>query len=397
MVKNIKWIKPALLFLFIGILASGSYVYFTEANIASREPSNLTDNKKILDIHAHVACPIASQLSADELECYVSPQMHKNFKFPVYLKAFAVTEKELELEPYKIVENLAARLRSSKYVGKAVLLALDGWVDPNVGKMDLDKTEFFVPNKFIKSAVDRYKNEGLFYYGASINPHRPDAIERLIEAKKDGAVLIKWIPSNMNIDPSDVRLTKFYEKMKELDIPLLTHTGDENTFSYADNKLNDPLRLTLPLDIGVKVIAAHVATSGKVYRESNTARLLRLFSNKKYEKNLVAEISGTTQFNRVFRYDMFISNSNLKNRLLFGTDWPLIEADFYALKLIPYEYYNRYLKPIFGVSLTQQQIAELNSLDSVFDRDVRLKQMLGADPAVFNRAEEFLDLPTHAQ
>lgn len=387
--KPFKYLMILSMSLLIGAIV---FIYVSDSNTLVRVPNNLDVSKKILDIHTHVACPIVSELSADELECYVSPQMKKNFKFPVYLKAFNVTEKELELEPYKIVDNLAARLRSSKHVGKAVLLALDGWIDPAVGKIDLGKTEFFVPNKFIKSAVDRYKNEGLFYYGASINPYRPDAIERLIEAKKDGAVLIKWIPANMNIDPSDVRLTKFYEKMKELDIPLLTHTGDENTFSFADNKLCDPLKLTLPLDIGVKVIAAHVATSGKVNRESNTVRLLRLFAEKKYEKNLFAEISGTTQFNRVFRYEMFINNPNLKNRLIFGTDWPLIEANFFALKLIPYSYYNKYLKSIFGVSLTQQQIAELNSLDSIFDRDVRLKLMLGADPAIFTLAEKFLNL-----
>ena len=100
-------------------------------------------------------------------------------------------------------------------------------------------------------------------YGASINPNRPDALARLEKAKSNGAVLIKWIPAIMAIDPADPNLTGFYRKLVELDLTLLTHAGQERSFAHADDKLGDPLRLELPLSLGVTVIAAHIATTGE--------------------------------------------------------------------------------------------------------------------------------------
>ena len=93
-------------------------------------------------------------------------------------------------------------------------------------------------------------------YSKRINPNRKDAIERLRAARRDGAVLVKWIPSIMNIDPADPRHLPFYRVMAELGIPLLTHTGMEKAFANARDELADPLRLSLPLEQGVTVIAA---------------------------------------------------------------------------------------------------------------------------------------------
>ena len=59
--------------------------------------------------------------------------------------------------------------------------------------------------------------------------------------------MIKWIPSTMLIDPADPRLTAFYRKLVELDLPLLVHTGKEETFIWAKNELCDPERLRFPL------------------------------------------------------------------------------------------------------------------------------------------------------
>ncbi|XOF34222.1 MAG: amidohydrolase family protein [Candidatus Electrothrix sp. YB6] len=112
------------------------------------------------------------------------------------------------------------------------------------------------------------------HFGASINPNRTDAVERLRQARRDGALLVKWIPSIMNIDPADPRHIPFYRAMAELGIPLLSHTGMEKSFAGSRNEPADPRRLELPLQQGITVIAAHIATTGKTEGENNFQRIL---------------------------------------------------------------------------------------------------------------------------
>jgi len=62
------------------------------------------------------------------------------------------------------------------------------------------------------------------------------------------------------IDPSDERCDNFYQKMKELDLILLSHGGEEKAVeTEEDQRLGNPLLLRRALDHGVKVIVAHCA------------------------------------------------------------------------------------------------------------------------------------------
>lgn len=42
------------------------------------------------------------------------------------------------------------------------------------GKLDLPRTEIYIPNEYVAALVKRYPD--LFYFGASINPYRKDAL-----------------------------------------------------------------------------------------------------------------------------------------------------------------------------------------------------------------------------
>ncbi|MCP4393882.1 MAG: amidohydrolase family protein [Alphaproteobacteria bacterium] len=158
--------------------------------------------------------------------------------------------------------------------------------------MDKDATEIYIPNKFVHDAVDKHKN---LFFGASINPLKKGAIEELDWAVENGAKLIKWLPNVMLFDPSDERIIPFYEKMAEFDIPLLCHTGHEKCFSKSINEFADPMKLDLPLEVGVRVIAAHCASSGKNEGEDNFKRLEYMVEK---HDNLYGDISGLTQINK---------------------------------------------------------------------------------------------------
>src|SRR6185436_20991604 len=102
-----------------------------------------------------------------------------------------------------------------------------------------------------------------FEWMASIHPFRPDAVEALETAKRDGARGVKWLPPAIGIDPASARCRPFYEALKRLDMPLLVHVGEERAVQGAEEApFANPLKLRAPMDAGVRVIAAHCASMG---------------------------------------------------------------------------------------------------------------------------------------
>jgi uncharacterized protein len=268
--------------------------------------------------------------------------------------------------PDRISESLA----ESRFVSRAVLLALDGVVDGD-GRLDTNRTEVCVPNEFVAEAAARHTN---LLFGASVNPYRIDALQRLVWAKEHGAVLVKWIPSIMEIDPGDPRLEPFYRKLVELNLPLLTHTGRERSFSAAADDYCDPEKLRLPLSLGVKVIAAHIASTGKYGGERSTDRLARLMVEY---PNLYSDISSLTQLNKLRYLKEALERPEFSGRLMYGSDFPLINT-----ALVSPWYY--------GLRLTSKQRAAISKTENPWDADVLLKHELGTPADIFARSGQML-------
>lgn len=313
----------------------------------------------IIDIHCHTA-----GIGAGGSGCFVSPAMRKNWRYRIYLKSFGVTERELEREGDSLIlQRLSRTLADSHSVKAAVVLAMDGVIDEN-GELDRSRTEVYIPNDFLARETKRYPN---LLFGASINPYRKDAIQRLDQVVADGAVLLKWLPSVQNIDPSDQRLIPFYLRLKELGLPLLTHTGQENSFTRKNDELADPERLRLPLSLGVTVIAAHAASSGRNHGEENFKRFLRLCAEY---PNLYADISALTQANRQGHLLRLMKHKELHGRLLYGTDMPLITTGITS----PWWH-------AFSIPLTT--VWRLAAIKNPWDQDMELKRALGVSEEIF--------------
>jgi hypothetical protein len=320
-------------------------------------------------MHVHTA-----GIGAGNSEAFVSQRLLDSYKFNFYLKAFGVTQEELTIEGDGLVlRRLSEKIAQGKFVDRAVVLALDGVID-DLGALDQSATEIYVPNDFVAEETAKYPN---LLFGASVNPHRPDAVRRLVRAKRQGAVLIKWIPSIMQIDPADKELVPFYLALIELDLPLLTHAGKESAFLDSKDDLNDPLRLELPLKLGVKVIAAHIATTGEIDGEENFYRILPLF--RQYP-NLYADISSLTQINKLGYLKKALGLGYLEGRLIYGSDWPL---QFFPIVSVWYHF--PHLRPADMRYIYQQE--------NLWDRDVLLKRALGAPEQLFSTGEGLLALP----
>ncbi len=340
------------------ILFSGPY----------RQPQRLPGT--IIDLHCH-----AAGIGAGDSGCHVSPAMRANFRFRAFLEAFGVTIEDLEQNGDAIViERIARELDRSEHVDRAVVLALDGVIDPDTGELDLDRTDVFVPNEFVGREVARHSN---LLFGASINPLRRDALQRLEAAASNGAVLVKWIPSVMDIDPADPAHIPFYVRMRELSLPLLSHTGTERSFTRARDELADPRRLRLPLEQGLLVIAAHTGAGG---RNDGQADLRHLLALMREFPNLHADISALTQANRIGVLREVLEAPETAGRLVYGSDFPLINTALVS----PW---------YFPLNLSVEQCAEIDAVANAWDRDVRLKQALGVPSDVFARTAVVLPRP----
>lgn len=314
----------------------------------------------IVDMHCHIA-----GIGAGGSGCYVSPRLRNNFRFKIYLRSFGVSERELLQEGDSLVgDRISESLAQSKYVSKAVLLALDGVIDAG-GNLDSNRTEVYVPNEFVAATVARHTN---LLFGASVNPYRPDALQRLEWVKAHGAVLVKWIPPIMAIDPSDKKLVPFYKKMAELKLPLLSHTGMEKSFSSADEEFGDPDKLRLPLQCGVTVVAAHIASAETYHGERGPDRLARMMAEF---PNLYTDISALTQINRAGRLKEAVTRPEFAGRLVYGTDYPLINTLL--------------VSPWYSLRLSLPEKFAIWRTDNPWDRDVLLKHDLGVRTETFAR------------
>jgi hypothetical protein len=339
------------------VALGGAYALWPAAELAAPP-----DRVGYVDMHLH-----AAGIGAGGSGAFISESLRNGYKFNFYLMAFDVTLEEIEREGDVVVlRKLSEKISRSSRVSKAVVLALDGPLGED-GELDRERTQTYVPNEYLARELVAFDN---LLFGASINPYRKDAIGRLERAKRDGAVLVKWIPGIMDIDPSDPAITPFYERMRDLGIPLLSHAGEERSFGKSNDALGDPLLLELPLKLGVTVIAAHLASTGASQGQDNFERLLPLF--EKYD-NLYADFSALTQINRRGYLRSALAREDLHARLVYGSDWPL---QFFPLVSPWYQF------PHVSVS----QAKAVQALDNQWDRDVALKEAMGVPPAAFDRS-----------
>ena len=292
------------------------------------------DPARLVDYHTHIA-----GIGTSGTDTFVNPKMltwrrpFHRLKFKIYLSAGAVAD--IEQADEQMIERLVSLIRSIENHGKHRLLAFDKNYRRD-GTPNLDKTEFYVANDYVFAVAERHSD--LFEPVISVNPYRPDALEELERGAQLGARMVKWLPNSMGIDPSDGLCDPFYRKMKELNLALLSHGGDEKAVdTKEDQRLGNPLLLRRALDHRVKVIVAHCAGLGDNEdiddparkRVSNFDLFLRLMTDKRYEGLLFADISAMTQYNRAGRpLRTILQREDLHERLVNGSDYPLPAVNF---------------------------------------------------------------------
>jgi len=286
------------------------------------------DSSKLVDHHVHIA-----GLGVGGTKAFVNSKMltwrhpFHRLKLKVYMSSAGVAD-EAKADP-QAVSRLRRLVASIKDHGKHRLLGFDKHYRRD-GSVNLEKTEFYVPNEYVFELAERHPD--LFVPNISVNPFRTDAIAELEKWARRGALVVKWLPNAMGIDPSDPKCDPFYEKMKDLDLILLSHGGEEKAVeAEEDQKLGNPLLLRRALDHGVKVIVAHCAGLGtNEDLDSKDRKLvdnfdlfLRLMDETRYEGLVFGELSAMTQFNRSGKLRTMLAREDLHERIVNGSDYPL--------------------------------------------------------------------------
>lgn len=287
------------------------------------------DMEKVVDLHAHVA-----GMGTDHSGLWLNPDMKKWWahlgkynRFNVYLSASGVENKNHA--DAEFVARLVDLQKNMPKKIKANILAFDYHYKKD-GSIDYKHSEFYVPNSYVYDIA--LKHPGLFNAVVSIHPYKKNALIELEEYAKKGIRFVKWLPNAMGMDPSDKDIIPFYKMMMKYNMILLTHAGEEKAVegeSYQE--LANPLKLRLPLDLGVKVLVAHLASRGPCHDYDNNDVVVdchdlfwRLFKDKKYEKNMFAEMSSLLIHARVGEPLYFLmEHPEFHHRIGYGSDYPL--------------------------------------------------------------------------
>ena len=285
------------------------------------------DSARLVDHHVHVAGLGAGGTFVNaKMRTWRHP-FHR-LKFKVYMSS-AGADNEAKADT-QLVDRLVRLVGHIRGHGKHRLLGFDKNYRSD-GSVNLEKTEFYVPNEYVFELAQQHPE--LFVPNISVNPYRADALAELEKWAQRGARVVKWLPNAMGINPSDPQCDPFYQKMKQLDLILLSHGGEEKAVeAEEDQKLGNPLLLRRALDHGVKVIVAHCAGLGTNEdldskdreQRDNFDLFLRLMDEKRYEGLVFGEISAMTQFNRIGKpLQTILAREDLHDRLVNGSDYPL--------------------------------------------------------------------------
>jgi len=287
------------------------------------------DPAKVWDCHVHLTGIGDSRhglYSGQKLQSLWHPVFYSQRLF--YMNAGCVSTQSGTVDE-NYVHRLALLTRSMPAGVKAMLFAFD-WYHDDAGQPVPELSTFHVPDSFARQMAKECPD--VFEWVASIHPYRPDAIDRLEAAAGEGARAVKWLPAAQNIDPASKRCDAFFASLARLSLPLITHCGEEKaTQSHNLIPLGNPLRLRRALDAGVRVVAAHCASSGDDEdldrprtRQKSFDLFVRLMERPEWKENLFGDISAIVLRNRKPKVlQTLLTREDWHGRLLNGSDYPL--------------------------------------------------------------------------
>ena len=318
------------------------------------------NRQRPIDLHVHA---IGNGLSGSE--CRVHPAWWQRPFLDFMARDVGVKADALHPEFDQIyLERLIFWLNDSDLAG-VVLLACDHFYT-SAGERRPDLTRLYVPNSYVFAAA---KKDSRLLPGISIHPSRTDALDELDRGLEEGAVLLKLLPCVQNIDPAFGRYRRFWERVAESGLPLLAHTGGEFSLPVCRRDLQDPECLRVPLDLGVKVIAAHCGAPALPWDRDYSSDFIDL---RAQYPNLYGDISALSQPTHLKTLGRLRADPT---RVVYGSDYPVVTT---------------VLPSRLAGWINEVQSRQLKRTTNPLQRKLQLTRLLGFPDSIFDSVYEVL-------
>ncbi len=272
----------------------------------------------IVDFHAHL---LSSDLSFD--------RFYDRVALKLFGKSFGIDANFAKNDPYEAYKSaLVLNIKNSKRLTKSVIFGVDGKYNQDGSFIKRDKT-VCASNEDVLELFEQ--NRELFIPFFSINPLRVDALDLIKKYHSLGFKGAKFLQNYWEVDTNSQEFIPYYELLKELNLPLIIHVGSES--SVSTNKKFESLEMVkLPLEIGVKVVVAHMAISYKERSLFTAFSQNEKYFNRDYHKliemlkiypNLYADLSAILTPVRAKVLPHLSKQTNIHHKLLFATDFPV--------------------------------------------------------------------------
>ena len=154
----------------------------------------------------------------------------------------------------------------------------------------------------------------------------------------------------------------------------MVHTGMEPAPGVATHRFSDPARLTLALEEGCTVVAAHAGTGGFFDSKDDYGQFVpNLVDLMERFPKLYCDASYTSSTFYWRELSRLLEESVIVERIIYASDWPFPSNAFV--------HWNR---------LGMSRLLALCSETNLFERDYLLKRALGLPVAAIERGAEVL-------
>ena len=319
---------------------------------------------RALDCHVHIIGDGSSGSG-----CFLMPRGYSRFLAQIIVRHLGMPPSTLRTGLDAAYESRLVEMVRESSLDAAVILAHE-YTRDSQGNIIEGFNTFYTPNDYVLNLAKRHPE---FLPAVSIHPARPDALDELDRCIEGGAVMMKCLPNVHNIDCSNRRFKRFWERMAEAGIVLLAHTGGELSLPVYNHAFANPEVLLFPLECGVTVITAHSGTNSLLFDPNYVETFLEMI--KQYP-NLYGDNSALLT---PFRSKDLkrLAETNIQERIVHGSDLPI---------------------PVSGLwtglrgALSWKDYRQWNSISNVLERDLKLKQAIGFGDEVFQRLSRLLKL-----
>ena len=276
-----------------------------------------------IDFHSHLLNPNVS-----------FSRLYDKVAISLFAKKLGVDKNELINRKYDaFVESFINNIKTSKHIKKSVILPVDAKIDIKGDEIHRDKT-VCSSNEDVYKEYQKYPNEIIPFF--SINPNRKDALDLIDKYASLGFKGAKFLQNYWDIDINDKKYSKYFEKIKSYNLPIIIHSGSE--YAISSNSKYEKIEVAnQAIEIGCKVVLAHfgvniIMENRLKYFHNNLSFKNNRFGDDYFKtleylekhENVYADLSAVIAlFRTKIVEDLAKNQKQIHHKLLFGTDYPV--------------------------------------------------------------------------